>query len=115
MGSFNFNNKLQMQIEGKSYAVDVSSMKVLDAQRELVNELLSIKDAADQERFLENTEKVKSISSNYIKAILGEEAYAEIFKGRLIDYTDVVDLANYISNSIREFKVAKMTKYADTE
>lgn len=118
MGAFNFKNKLVLNIEGNKFTIDTSNEDLVKAQQKLVNDSLALaqksKDAQEKtlDNYPEHIKELISISSEYIKAVIGEEGFNKVFKDKVIDYNDLSDLVMYICDEITAFKQKRLTEYA---
>lgn len=117
MGAFNFKNKLTLDIEGNKFIIDTSSTKIVEAHQKLVNDSLALVQASKEteenalDNFPDNVKELIRLSSEYIKAVIGEEGFEKVFKNRILDYNDLSDLVMYICNEITTFKQNRMNKY----
>ena len=129
---FNFDKKPTVEICGKEYECDITSLSLIDGVANdfpkilligeeltnMQNELSVAVKKCDAQGILDITKKATEKNKELIEACrafifgcLGEQEYMEIFSGRKVDSADHVNLCNYIFNFIMQGREEIVNQY----
>lgn len=106
--SFQFDTKLTLSVEGRNYTVDYGKVNVLAEYEKVYRKAVETQKQTTDEGINEVTKQMVYAAKEFINAVLGASAFDDIFKDRLIDWADVIDLCCYIMTAINSHKMSRV-------
>lgn len=108
MAKFKFrDNTLKLEIEDKTYNVDISNFEQSEKLITIAKDAVKIGDKGNSEKTVET---MLMMIQDAIDTILGSGATEEIFKDRKVNLLDLLDLLAYITEEITEFRSNKLER-----
>jgi len=108
-------SELTLNITGQKYTVNVLDRSAFETvaavQQSLIDtagRLESIKLETEAEAEVKGAMET---AKKGIDAMLGEGAFDEIFKGRIVNLVDIVQLVAYIAKEVNIYRNKRMTRY----
>lgn len=107
---FNFNDICEFEIEGEKFRVDVGEIQGEKAEflRNLGAETAKIKDVVEAEGEEVATEKLYSLMRQGVDTVLGEGAFAKIFKDIKPTLLRCHNLVMFITNELEKHKLRQI-------
>ena len=104
--SFNFSDKTYaIEICGKQYFLVAGDVDSLVALRKLFDQIAEV-DKMDKDS-LEFIQAHEPIVRDFLDGIFGEGSYAEIFAGRRVNLSDMMELVEYVGGELQNLPLAQ--------
>ena len=108
MAKFKFrDNTLKLEIEDKTYNVDISNFEQSEKLITIAKDAVKI---GEQGNSTETVETMIRMIEEAIDTILGNGATKDIFQNRKINLLDLLDLLGHTTDEITEFRSNKLER-----
>lgn len=106
---------IEVEIEGKAYAVNLGDADMLDKVEQWTAKLQGV----DYAKLAKDGTRMKLLANDvrgYLKALLGDGQFDDVFKGRKFDFIDGLELFAYLYAEVAKSRVdegfkANLAKY----
>ena len=106
---------VEVEIEGKRYELNLGDADMLDKVERWSAKLRGV----DYAKLAEDGGRMKLLANDvrgYLNALLGDEQFADVFKGRKFDFIDGLELFAYLYSEVAKSRVdegfkATLAKY----
>lgn len=101
-----------IEIAGKTFSLDVTSPSLLRRIEKFGREAVAQSFIDEDDDYITQLEKSIDFMQHAIDQILGEGAAKEIFGDREVSFLEMLDLINFLRDTVLEARKEKLSKYS---